>query len=823
MAKAKVSRPYTAQGREDAPYLFVLDHVPTDGLWAWFVQTLLDNRIDILDCRFVFQHDEAPQGANGAFLKEQTRKAWPRFSTEVRASSPRVVLPVGPVTMRALTGIHEDIAQARGYLITSQFFRNVEHDEWTQVGTYVNASKATGAQPGDPKMRWVTKVDEPLLTRSFAGYVIPMFRLDFIAGTQYSCMAAVNADLDRAYRAVNNELEMVDDGFRYETALTDAVLYHKWDDLIAVDIETHGVANEVIDCVSFSDGLMTATIPWTVEAREFMSALFARPNTIFALHNSPFDLPRLRQAGVVITQETMETQVFDTMFGGVIIQPDLMKGLGAMSSVHLDVAPWKWRSISMMNPQFYSAKDSYVTVLLARKLISIMKDLGCWDLFMGRGACPGPGVMATLPMLTESSRIGIRVNRPFAKAWTKRLNKHLLTLLKMWNKHFAGYNPFSNPDMKRLFYTEWNLPIQRNPKEGISVDELSCMKLKNYTLAFAGHPAAADEGWTTDPRFGHRVFELLIVIRQVSKSLGTYAQPIAEGTDTRVYPQYLPSAKDNEHTSESKSKGNTATGRLVAYGLNIQNQGKYARGMYLPDTDEMCFLQADYVRAEPTTMAWSAGDEAMKADLASGDLYTALAQRVLALAGVKVTRKICKSVFLASQYLAGAPKVSDMILKSEHVYIDPATCKLIQRITAEAYHAVAALKQWLITQCHTAGYIRNPFGRVRTFYDDRAASAVDFWPQSIVGDIMWCVMLLVHRAAQRYGGRFVLQVHDSIVVQVPQRHMAAMARDMRDIMSRTFDCVAPGFHIPVDFEAAGPGQAWGEVKPYVLEHSQSVA
>ena len=817
MAKAKTTRPFTAQGREDAPYLFVLDHVPTDGMWAWFVQTLLDNRIDILDCRFVFQHDGPPQGSNGStFLKEQTRAAWPRFSAEVRASSPRVVVPVGPLPLYALTGIKEDIMQARGYLITSKYFRNMEYDEWTKVGEYVNASKATGAKKGDPKMKWVTKVGEPLLTTAFPGYVIPMMRLDYIAGTQYACMAAVNADLDRAYRAVNNELESLDEGFTYESALTEAVRFHKWDDIIAVDIETHGVANEVIDCVSFSDGLMTASIPWSTAVRDFITNLFARPNTIFALHNSPFDLPRLRQAGVTITQEVMETQVFDTMFGGVVVQPDLMKGLGAMTPVHLDVEPWKWRALSMMNPEFYSAKDAYVTAKLARKLISIMRDLGCFDLFMGRGDCPGPGVMATLPMLTESSRIGIRLNRPFALAWTKRLEKHLFRLLKMWNRHYTGYSPFSNPDMKRLFYTEWGLPIQRNPKEGISADELACMKLRNYTRAYAGHPAVADEGWSTDPRFGPRVFDLLVAIRRVSKNLGTYAQPVAHNAEGRVYPQYLPSAKDNENTSESDSKGNTATGRLVAYDPNIQNQGEYARGMYLPDTDDMCFLQADYVRAEPTVMAYSAGDEAMIADLLSGDLYKALVRRVFELTGHTVTRKICKAVFLAGQYLAGANKVSDMILKKDHIYIEPKVCKVILDATASSYHAVAALKQYLITQCHTKQFIRNPFGRVRTFYDDRATAAVNFWPQSIVGDIMWCVMLLVHRAAQRYGGRFVLQVHDSIVVQVPLKHRDAMAQDMWNIMTRTFDCIAPGFRIPVDFKAAGPGRSWGEVKDYAL-------
>lgn len=814
--KAKRSLSHEARGRPDAPFLFVLTHVPTDGLWAWFLQTIQDNGIDQLDCRFIFQHDDAPKGYKGKFTKDQDRASWPRFAAEVRASSPLVVVPIGSIPMTALTGVREPIMSARGYLISARHFRKVEHEEWLQVGTYAGDSKATGAKKGDPKMRWVTKTEEPLLTNAYPGYVIPMFTLEHISATAYAVQAAVNADLDRARRAVAGELEILDEDFEYRTFLHGDELYREWGPVVAVDIETSGQRNEVVRRVSFSDGGLTASIPWDEAARDFLSHLFAK-GRIYAFHNSPFDLPRLKEAGTLIPENV---RVFDTMFGGVTVQPDLLKGLGPMAPLYLDLFPWKWETIAGADEVQYSAKDALVTVKLAEKLIAIMQDLGTWNLFMGEGDHPGPGVMKTLPMLSESSRIGIRINRPFAEAWAKRMQKHLLRLLKMWNRVFPGYNPLSTTDMRKLFYTEWDLPIQRN-EDGISTDELACMKLRQYTLDFFSHPAAANEGWRKDPRFGRRVFDLVICIRDVSKQIGTYALPVSRSTEARIYVQYLPTAKDNDYTSRSKAKGNTSTGRLAAFGLenpriNIQNQPKFARGMYLPDTDDMCLLQADYVRAEPHVMAYSARDEAMISDLSSGDLYTALVQRIKENTGLGIKRKTGKNVFLAGQYLAGGPKKSDMILKQEHVYVSPEECNLIQSAINAAYTNVTSFKQWLINQCDTLGYIRNPFGRVRYFYDGRAAAAVDFWPQSTVGDVMWCVMLEVALAAKQYGGRFTLQVHDSIVVQVPQQHIAAMAADMRRIMSRPFDCVAPGFRIPVDFELAPPGRPWGEVKPYTL-------
>jgi DNA polymerase I-like protein with 3'-5' exonuclease and polymerase domains len=425
--------------------------------------------------------------------------------------------------------------------------------------------------------------------------------------------------------------------------------------------------------------------------------------------------------------------------------------------------------------------------------------------------------MATIPLLTRTTREGILVDRGAAQAWSHLLERKLFRLLRLWNRDFASYDPAKTRDLQRLFYSEWGLPIQRSA-EGISVDELACMRLKVYTETTQ---RGGEEPWQTDMRFSPRVFDLLLAIRQTSKHLGTYAQPVALGEQTRVHPEYLPAAKDEEHDTRSKSKGNTSTGRLVAYNPNIQNQPKRSRYLYAPSRPDLAFLQADYVRAEPHVMAYTAHDKTMIEDLKSEDLYTRLKERIEVLLGKSgvLTRKTCKNVFLAGQYLAGANKVSEMILKQDHVYIDPKDCKAILNGIARTYFGVAAMKQFLVQQCEVKGYVTNPFGRTRFFYDGRGPAAVDFWPQSTVGDIMWCVMRDVDTAARKLGGRFVLQVHDSILVEVPGPLVGEMAREMERIMTRRFDCVAPGFRIPVDFEAAPPGLSWGHVTHYEMEHA----
>lgn len=806
----KVSEIPYAVGRPDAPYLIVMTHKPSEGMNAWFLQKLLDCGIDKADCRFVYMLDEPPRGASNKPIKEQTRNSWERFSAEVRESSPSVAIPLGSDALYALTGIKQHIFDSRGYVITKEFFRTAVHDEFKQIGTYKAASRATGAKKGDPKMAWKEVSDEPLLGKDFSGYVIPLFQLDHIRMEGFAVTAAVNADLMRARRAYEGELDIIDKDFDYNTIMTPSLHTYQWGEVIAIDIETHGVDNEVIDCVSFSDGKVSATLKWNMETREYISHLFSLPDRLFALHNSPFDLPRLMRNHVAISDYTLHHQIFDTMFAAVVLQPDLLKALGKVSSVYLDLLPWKWRLLSEANPEFYSAKDSYVTARLALILISILKDLGMWNLFMGQGNHPGPGVMATIPLLTRMARKGIRVNRIAAEVWCARLERHLLRLFKLWNRHFHDYRPTSTKDLRRLFYTEWGLPEQKTKTDGLSTDELACMRLREYTKEFATLDSVATEGWRQDKRFSPRVFDLLLSIRDATKKLGTYAQPVAQSEATWVYPQYLPAAKDNE----PGSKGNTSTGRLASYDPNIQNQPKRARWLYVPDDDTLCFVQADYVRAEPNVMAYMAQDQNMIRDLNSSDLYMSLLNRLADMGYKGLTRKTCKNVFLAGQYLAGASKVSEMILKQDHTYIDPKTCKQILHGIASAYSDVAAYKQYLVAQCETKQYVRNPFGRVRFFYDGRGPAAVDFIPQSVVADILWCVMLQVDEAARSLGGRFTLTVHDSILVQVPKKNVVIMIQKMREIMSRPFDCVTPGFSIPVDFEVAGPGESWGAVKKW---------
>jgi DNA polymerase I-like protein with 3'-5' exonuclease and polymerase domains len=796
-----------AGGYPAAPILITMLHDPGDAMLKWLWQTLGHVGIRSTDVRLVYMLDEPPLGAHGRPTQVQLRNNWERFKAEVEESHPRVVVAAGPYPFQAMTGQHEDINDARGYLIPSSLWGTVERAVWTQVGEYKTTNAARGITKGDPRFKLVKQAAPPILPLDYTGYVIPTFDLHHIRTDGFSITPAFHFDMDRALRAITGDLDVIDEGFTYFTSLDSPEARAPYGTgLVAMDIETPRDSPQVLR-ISLSDGTRTHTLPWDEDTRRWVLEQVNSPGKMLCFHNHPFDIPRLAQAGCQVPDWA---PVFDTMLAGVVLQPDLHKGLGRMAPCYMDTLPWKWRRLADSDPEFYSAKDAFCTVLLAQRLITLLKNLGMYDLFMGGNSYPGPGVMKTARFALMPATVeGIKLNRPAARDWCGRLSNELLALHATWSEQFPSTNPNSTRDLQRLFYRDWQLPIIRTREDGITVNELALMKLREVVTQ---KPAVATEPlpYENDQRCKPELFDLILAIRAAGKNLKTYVTPVAESATAYVHPSYLPESKDSEQRvgDKGKRKGNTATGRLASSNPNIQNQPKEVRVLYVPDTDNDVIVQGDYKAAELQVFAYLAGDLTLQDDL-RGNLHQRNADRL------QTDRKTAKNIIYATQYLAGPQKISDMILGQQHFYVPPDECDRIQKGYDAIYHKVTAYKRMIVDQCKNQGYIVNPFGRYRFFHHRHAPAAVDFIPQSTVADILWCVLLPVAEKVRSLGGRLLTTVHDSIVVQVPQARVDECCAEMKRLMERQFDNVSPGFFIPVDFETARPGGSWAEVKPYV--------
>lgn len=815
-----------AMGRADSPFLFIMLYRPSEGMEAWFWRQVALCGIKKSECRVIFMINDPPANTGNKPSKAQLLEARDRFELELKRSKPKVVIPMGTEAFHEVTGINESILDARGYLIRKHHFHKLPRSVIKQIGTYAGNSKATGAKKGDPKMGKVTEAHESLLGKNFSGTVIPAFTIDYIRGEKFNVTAALLEDLRRARRAC--------DGTLCELVLTDIIGTVKkcgsqksWGDLVAIDIETHGIDNEVIDLVSFSDGVKTAVLDWDEDARRFLDKMFANKKRRWAVHNSPFDIPRLRKNGVVIPQEVIDRRLIDTMFGAVVVQPALHKALGRVATVYLDIEPWKtssrnekshWRAMVNADPKVYAGKDAFHTYYIAVQLEAVMKDLGMWNLFMGVGGHPGPGVMETIPELALMTEGGIRVDKGIAQKFCEQREKRQFRYLKLWKKMFPDIIFSKNNQLSKLFYNTWGLPVYRNKEDGVPVDELTLVKLQAFVKEHADDEQVTAP-WREDPRCNHRTFDLMLRMRANDKLLSTYIRPALFSTEEVLHPSYLPASKDEEKgkrkngKDEMPSKGATDTGRLASYNPNIQNQPKKMRKLYVPDRDEMCFVQWDFSAAELWSLGGYSGDEVLMADLRRpkpNDIHQRNGDRL------GITRDTGKNVIYASQYLATPSKQSEMILEQNHMWVSPADCLHISTGIWANYVNASAYRELLIEMSNSRGYVQNKFGRIRFLHSGQATQAVNFIPQSTVADIIWCVLKEVAVFLRSLGGRLVTTVHDSFLGCVPADKVEEAAIGVKRIMEKPFDCVRKGWCVPVEVEIGEAGASWGDLKKYAL-------
>jgi DNA polymerase I-like protein with 3'-5' exonuclease and polymerase domains len=776
----------------------------------WFFDMLMDDHgIRRSECSIVHVIEEAPEGKGGKPTAKQVRENAPRLREEVLLTSPKVIVTCGPDAFRQVTGAQMGIEDARGYVLGSEHWKNVLIKEKQQVGLYKGASPATGAKKGDPRYGLVTVSRRPALPVDYQGFVIPTYGIEAVEDMGYKTLYALASDTEKAVPFLRGTTpKFDDDDFDYYTALDpsyDAIADYTGD-LLAFDIETAGIGSSVVERISLSDGERTHTLPWDEATRVWVQRQFDAARDRGALlvgQNIQFDIPLLAAHDCHVPLD----YIFDTMFAAVNLQPDLPKGLGKIASLYLTLrTPWKWRSISEADPERYSAADSHRTALVARKQITMMKEIGWYEHFVRV-------IMQRLPILMDLHAEGVRVDVGALGRWAMRLRHRLEKYHRLWGRAFPGLNPSSANQLKKLLYTEWQLPQQRNKSDrgySISTDELACVNLREHVRSASRN---AGEPWTTDPRCNPRLFDLLLAIRREEKELSTYAK-VRTDSRGRIYPSYLPQAKDAENRDGSKRKGATATGRLASHGPNFQNQSEEATRVFIPDYDDFCFVSGDYKGAELYTLAELSNDRAMKEALrAPGGIHAVNVREI------GCSKVAAKGTMFGTCYGAGAPTISNTIKKQDHIFVPVSECKRIQQKLYDLYPDAFSYLQFRADLMVQEQSLTNRFGRTRFFYGRTRdiPAAKDYDPQSTVADIVWIVLKPIAAMARSLGGRLTTTVHDSFLVQVPEKERETCVRMMKAIMQQEFPQVGKGFFIPAEFKVGAAGASWYDLHEVASE------
>lgn len=129
-------------------------------------------------------------------------------------------------------------------------------------------------------------------------------------------------------------------------------------------------------------------------------------------------------------------------------------------------------------------------------------------------------------------------------------------------------------------------------------------------------------------------------------------------------------------------------------------------------------------------------------------------------------RQLAKKLGHGTNYYGTPPTMA------KHTKVAKAMIEDFQRRYFEAFPAIRLYHEWVRTQLKEWGYIVTPFGRRRSFFgrpqeDTTLREAIAYSPQSMTADEIDTGILNIWREAKRYDIQMLVQVHDSILAQVP--------------------------------------------------------
>jgi len=661
---------------------------------------------------------------------EQLKACSARFVAEMLASEARVVFCLGADALFRVAGMKGEITKWRGHLLS----------------------------PSDCVPPVLTKGKEalPLALPSRCEWVIPSLHPAFIMRGGLRPLPMLAEDTKRVARALRNDLCIVSVGGAGDAIAPCVALPGP----IACDIETDSAgAIDRIGLASITNGTISSgSWPWSGAARAAATDALGDPRTTKVFHHAGFDIEHLANAGCEV-----RGKLWDTMWAGQMIQPDLDKNLDTMSSLYLDIPRWKHKRLQ--DEAVYNRLDVHATLAMVAPQRECLAEQGQLSLFEDV-------VMPMLPVLIGMKRRGVRIDTAKRDEIAKDLERRVLTHKARFETIAPGVNPGSPTQLKKLLYEKFGLPAQYKAEQ-ITTEKTALKKLLKRA---SGESQIA--------------LETLLELRAASKLLSVYIG----ATDT-VHPAYFPVGKDD-------ATYGTATGRLSCQDPNIQQVPKKLRSMYVPHTPDLVFVSADYDQIELRIAAVLSDDLALLSAL-EHDVH---AHNMVIL---RCDRTRAKNVMYGYLYGAGPKKLWETLLGAGFE-VTLAECKAMVLTLQSAYPRLAAWRKEVVRQAQATCKVVSPFNRVRYFYDPSNAvpEIINFVPQATAADILASCVPDIELLASRLGGHLCMLVHDDATIEVAREYASRAALALREVMQRTFDCVAPGFSVPVKVSI---GENWGEM------------
>ena len=370
--------------------------------------------------------------------------------------------------------------------------------------------------------------------------------------------------------------------------------------------------------------------------------------------------------------------------------------------------------------------------------------------------------MPTLQVLYDMERHGVLLDRDRLRAQSQQLAEQLMELERQAHE-LAGqpFNLGSTKQLGEILFERLGLPVvKKTPAGKPSTDESVLEKLAlDYPLP-----------------------KVLLQWRGLAKLKSTYTDKLPEMADPQT---------GRVHTTYSQAVA--ITGRLASSDPNLQNipvrtpEGRRIREAFIaPPGHRM--MSADYSQIELRIMAHISQDAGLLKAFADGeDVHRATASEVFGVPIAEVNseqRRYAKVINFGLIYgMSAFGLAANLGIErgAAQAYID--------RYFAR-YPGVAAYMERTRTQAREQGYVETVFGR-RLWLPEIGSSnmgrrqmaeraAINAPMQGTAADLIKLAMIDVHAWLRRenLGARLVMQVHDELVLEVPDAEVERLKTDL---------------------------------------------
>jgi DNA polymerase-1 len=511
-------------------------------------------------------------------------------------------------------------------------------------------------------------------------------------------------------------------------------------------------------------------------ARPWLARNTKRVQTLFAEHDAPLPLP-----------------AFDVDLAAFLIDPAFQRGMPALANAWLGRSHRAFEEVvgrgakavpagelPVEGVSRWAAEEASVLLDLAPRLAERLRADELAPLFED----------VELPLtavLSAMEREGVRVDEAKLAELSREYERELVTR-KGRIEALAG-EPFqvnSPKQLGQILFEKLKLPVVKKTKTGYSTDESVLEQLSAH----------------------HELPAAVLAWRRLAKLKSTYVDalpPLVDPKSGRIHPTF--------------HQTGAATGRLSSSNPNVQNipirtpEGVRIREAFVPSEGQR-LLSADYSQVELRIVAHYSGDESLiEAFERDEDVHRRTAAEVHGIAPEAVSadqRAHAKAINFGIIYGSSAFGIANQL------GIAQAEAQATIDRYFERYRGVRRFLDESVEQARTQGFVRTLLGRRRYLPDlssrNRALRqaaermAVNTVIQGTAADLIKKAMVEVAEALREAGlaARMILQVHDELVFEAPERELEALSGLVRERMQSVYALRVP---LRVD---VGTGNNWRE-------------